>query len=133
MNVAHKNRTIYILRRSDGQALYVGITGDLDRRLAVHRRKPWGDAIATVELLPVDDNDRRPYIAEQAVIVQEQPLHNVEIRREQSRQEGDCYWHRFCQEQATTTRRVNYQPLKWKMVGVCEKHARRSYSRQAAA
>jgi hypothetical protein len=126
MNVRKQGLRIYVLRDSHGDALYVGISGNVGARLSQHLLKPWGDQVATVELLDVAD-ETDPYAAEQQVIGSEKPRYNQEAPR-RKRQDGDCYFFRFCGSAASTSRRLNYRPKKWKTVGVCEEHRLPSYS-----
>lgn len=69
--------TLYRLRAADDELLYVGVTDDLDRRIAQHRRvKPWWPLVASVE---AEAFARRPdaFAAERVAIARELPRFNI--------------------------------------------------------
>lgn len=69
--------TVYRLFDVDGACLYVGMTSNLNSRLAAHRRKPWGSAIAEVRTQTFDDKDEASGI-ERTAIRFHRPAHNVQ-------------------------------------------------------
>lgn len=71
------SHVVYRLYDHAGQLLYIGSTGDLDKRLRDHRcKQPWAGAIARVASEPHPDR-ASARAAETAAIGIERPLHNV--------------------------------------------------------
>jgi hypothetical protein len=69
--------TVYVYRLLDaeGRLLYVGHGKDPARRLAAHRRKPWGSQIATMTTEGYPDRADAE-VAEARAIYSEMPAHN---------------------------------------------------------
>ena len=68
---------VYALYDSAGDALYVGMTGDLPRRLAVHARKEWWRQVdhLNASLYPTRDEARA---GERRLIDDLQPAWNIQ-------------------------------------------------------
>ena len=69
-------RSLCRLLDSSGDLLYVGCTVDPERRLAEHRRKPWGDDIAAWQFDEFSDA-LSAYAAERDAIASESPRRNA--------------------------------------------------------
>lgn len=99
--------TVYVLSDADGEALYVGITSNVSKRLAAHMGKDWGDEIRHIELHPMPE-DAIPYVFEMSFIDTLKPRHNVETRWKAHYQtENPCHFVRYCGAAAVATRAVN--------------------------
>jgi predicted GIY-YIG superfamily endonuclease len=71
---------VYRLLDANGQALYVGMTWDLNSRLESHQAKPWAWQIARVDV--TRHAGRLAAMAvEREEIVRLLPAHNVNIKR----------------------------------------------------
>lgn len=50
-------RVVYVVRSWTGLVLYVGVTGDMTKRMAVHsHRRTWGSTPVEIEVAPETDN-----------------------------------------------------------------------------
>ena len=69
---------LYRLRDANGALLYVGVTVDWPSRFKQHQRdKAWWPQVALTEIVPVGGTRAQLEAIERAVIVAEQPIHNV--------------------------------------------------------
>lgn len=75
-HLADRPHFLYRLLAADGALLYLGCTVDPERRLAEHRRKPWGRLIAAWQFDEFADS-RSAYAAERDAIASESPAHNA--------------------------------------------------------
>jgi predicted GIY-YIG superfamily endonuclease len=67
---------LYRLLAANGDLLYLGCSADPERRLAEHRRKPWGGEIAAWQFAEFRDA-RSAYAAERDAIASESPRYNA--------------------------------------------------------
>lgn len=68
---------VYALYASDGEALYVGMSADLPRRLAAHARKEWWSLVDHLDASLYPDRDSARQV-ERRLIDDLQPLWNVQ-------------------------------------------------------
>lgn len=68
---------VYIARAADGTVLYVGASGNIDKRLAVHKSTAkWWPATESIETIPTDSRFLA-FDLERQKILELSPLHNI--------------------------------------------------------
>ena len=75
-HLADAPHVVYRLLDTNGDLLYIGCTVDPERRLAEHRRKPWGDEIAAWQFDEFVDAESA-FLAERDAIASESPRYNA--------------------------------------------------------
>lgn len=79
-----RNGTTYVYRffGDDGALLYVGVTNNLSTRFQAHQNKPWWPA-ATSSTIEAHGNRALALAAEAMAILEERPLHNIQLPRQE--------------------------------------------------
>lgn len=74
----HKPHRVYILRSSDDRILYVGVSSDVEARIAKHRyTQPWRNDIDPARTIVLEEMEWELALAvEQHLIQEHRPLHN---------------------------------------------------------
>jgi len=70
---------LYCIYDEEDTLLYVGQSCDVRSRVSVHRRKPWGKAIARITAVRIGRESDR-LVAEAVHILRHRPLHNKAIK-----------------------------------------------------
>lgn len=69
-------KTLYRCYNSENVLLYIGCTGEVERRLKEHSRSsPWGKDVARVDVEEVSES--RALEAERKAVIEGKPLYNI--------------------------------------------------------
>lgn len=75
-DMVNQKTCVYRFYDAEGRLLYVGISLNLEGRLAKHRRREWWPEVVRCDVEWFEDR-RGAKAAERAAIAEEDPIHNV--------------------------------------------------------